>query len=149
MSIPNPGKNISKNKDAYNLYFSQLHNTIKQAFGILVHRFGILRAPLSISIKKVPALVMCLMRLHNFYVNECGRKTVGGLEEDEAMFKYRAWRADNIAVHLNINRVPEDLTGGGNHRNNQVRTSQGHCHGHNHCNPKNVTPMRLMMQSVM
>ncbi|KAL7477431.1 hypothetical protein ACHAW6_003234 [Cyclotella cf. meneghiniana] len=30
----NYGKNISKNEDAYNFYFSQLHITIQQAFGI-------------------------------------------------------------------------------------------------------------------
>ncbi|KAL7475888.1 hypothetical protein ACHAW6_001782, partial [Cyclotella cf. meneghiniana] len=54
------------------------------AFEILVHQFVILRAPLLIS-NKVPTLVMCLMRLHNFYIDKDDRKTVGGLEEDEAM----------------------------------------------------------------
>ena len=71
-----------------------------------------------------------------------------GLEEDEAMVLYRAWRADNIAVSLNINWVPEDLIGGGHHRNDQVRTRQECCHSRNHCNPMNATPIRLMMQSV-
>ncbi|KAL7483493.1 hypothetical protein ACHAW6_009140 [Cyclotella cf. meneghiniana] len=36
MSISIPGKSISPNKDAYSFYFSQLHITTEQAFGIHV-----------------------------------------------------------------------------------------------------------------
>ncbi|KAL7488304.1 LOW QUALITY PROTEIN: hypothetical protein ACHAW6_013884 [Cyclotella cf. meneghiniana] len=57
MSIPIPEH---KNKDSYNFYFYQLCITMKQAFGILVHQFGILRAPLSISIKRCP-LLSCVL----------------------------------------------------------------------------------------
>ena len=74
MAIPIPGKYLSRYQDAYNFYLSQIRITIEQAFGILVHRFGILRRPMSVSIKKVPAIAMCLMRLHNYYIDHCGRK---------------------------------------------------------------------------
>ncbi|KAL7485830.1 hypothetical protein ACHAW6_011423, partial [Cyclotella cf. meneghiniana] len=47
--------------------------TIERAFGILVHRFGILRSPMSMSINKVPTIVMCLMHVHNYYIDHCGR----------------------------------------------------------------------------
>ncbi len=55
---------------------------------------------------------------------------------------------NNIAVSLNINRVPEDLIGGIHHRNDQVRTGQKSHHSRNHHNPMNVSLMSLMMQSV-
>jgi hypothetical protein len=114
MSTPIPGKKLSRYDNAYNFYFSQLLRiTVERAFGILVHRFGILCGPILLSIKKVPALVMCLMKLHNFYIDHYGRKVVGGLEEDEAFVHYRAFRSDHnaVPVTLNCNRVPEALLG--------------------------------------
>ena len=50
--------------DAYNFYQSQLRITIERAFGVLVHRWAILRSPLNIPLQKVTALLMCLCRLH-------------------------------------------------------------------------------------
>lgn len=52
MSVPIPGKGLTREEDAYNFYFSQLRITVERAFGILVHRFPILRAPVGISIIK-------------------------------------------------------------------------------------------------
>lgn len=75
MNVPITGKNISAYEDAYNFYLSQLRITIKRAYGILVPCFVILRAPLSMSIKKVTAFVMCLMKLQNNYIDNCGRRT--------------------------------------------------------------------------
>ena len=69
MATPVPGIHISVIEDAYNFYLSQLRITIERAFGILVHRWGLLRRPLSMSILKVPAIVTCLMRLHNFCID--------------------------------------------------------------------------------
>jgi hypothetical protein len=103
MSTSIPGKKLSLYGDAYNFYFSQLRITVERAFGILVHRFGILRGPILLSIKKVPMLVMCLMKLHNFYIDHCGRKVVGGLEEDEAFVHYRAFHSDHNAVPVSLN----------------------------------------------
>ncbi|KAL7506517.1 hypothetical protein ACHAXN_003787 [Cyclotella atomus] len=74
MAVPIPGKTLPQYQDAYNFYLSQVRITIERAFSIVVHRIGILRSPMSISMKKVPAIVMCLMRLHNYYIDHCGRK---------------------------------------------------------------------------
>jgi hypothetical protein len=57
-------------EDAYNFYHSQLRITIERAFGVLVHRWAILRAPLMIPLPKVAPLVECLVRLHNFCIDE-------------------------------------------------------------------------------
>jgi hypothetical protein len=144
MAVPIPGKTLPQYQDAYNFYLSQVRITIERAFGILVHRFGILRSPMSISIKKVPAIVMCLMRLHNYYIDLCGRKCRAPYSEDERRIQYRAWRAKAGAVRLNKDRCPEDLLGSGHHiddaekdRRRRRRVVDG------------TTPMRRMMQMVV
>lgn len=59
-------------KDAYNFFQSQLRINIECAFGMLVHRFGILRKPMPVNftIQKSCALVGCLCKLHNYCINE-------------------------------------------------------------------------------
>jgi hypothetical protein len=57
-------------KEAYNFYLSQLRITVEQAFGVFVHRWAILRAPLICPIAKVLPLVLSLVRLHNFCINQ-------------------------------------------------------------------------------
>jgi DDE superfamily endonuclease len=58
-------------KDAYNYCHSQARITIECAFGMLVHRFGILCNPIPnvISLGRIATLVMSLCRLHNFCIN--------------------------------------------------------------------------------
>jgi hypothetical protein len=70
MATPYKGV-ASGDKDSYNFYHSQLRINIECAFGMLVHRFGILRKPIhhSITIAKTTAMVMCLCRLHNFCID--------------------------------------------------------------------------------
>jgi hypothetical protein len=59
-------------KDAYNFFHSNCRITIECAFGMLVHRWGILCKPMStkLPISKVTSVVRCLCRLHNFCINE-------------------------------------------------------------------------------
>ncbi|KAL7474831.1 hypothetical protein ACHAW6_000783 [Cyclotella cf. meneghiniana] len=53
MTTPIPGHCITVNDDAYNFYHSQVRITIECMFGNLVHRWGILRRPLSMFMLKV------------------------------------------------------------------------------------------------
>jgi hypothetical protein len=59
-------------KDAYNFYHSQLRIQIECAFGMLTHRWAILRSaiPMQVSIRKTIALVIALCKLHNFCIDE-------------------------------------------------------------------------------
>ena len=59
-------------KDAYNFFHSQLRIQIECAFGMLTHRWAILRSaiPMQVSIKKTIALVIALFKLHNFCIDE-------------------------------------------------------------------------------
>ena len=57
-------------EDGYNFYLSQLRITIERAFGVLVHQWAILRAPLICPIAKVSPLVLSLVRLHNFCIDQ-------------------------------------------------------------------------------
>jgi hypothetical protein len=61
-------------KDDYNYYQSQLRITIECAFGMLVHRWSILRKPMptGMHLGKVTALTMALCKLHNFCIDEEG-----------------------------------------------------------------------------
>jgi DDE superfamily endonuclease len=67
-----PFKGVSgETKDSYNFYHSQIRINIECAFGILCHRFSILRKPIAtrISIARTTALVMALCKLHNFCID--------------------------------------------------------------------------------
>ncbi len=68
---------LGGNKDAYNFYLSQLRITIEQAFGVLVHRWAILCAPLVCPITKVSPLALSLIRLHNFCIDQNELTSVG------------------------------------------------------------------------
>ena len=59
-------------RDAFNFYHSQVRINIECAFGMLVHRWGILRRaiPMRITVAKTTALVMALCKLHNFCIDE-------------------------------------------------------------------------------
>jgi DDE superfamily endonuclease len=64
MVTPFKGK-VTTDQDAFNFYHSQLQIQVECAFGQLVHRWGILRRPLSptFGIKKCSNLVLALCRL--------------------------------------------------------------------------------------
>lgn len=58
-------------KDAYNYYHSQLRINIECAFGMLVHRWGVLRKPfpMNITVPKIIQVVKTLCILHNFCID--------------------------------------------------------------------------------
>ena len=73
MSMCMPYKSMSSGpKDAYNFDQSQLRINIECAFGILVHRWGVLHKPIpvNISIKRISQLVCALCILHSFCIDE-------------------------------------------------------------------------------
>ena len=57
--------------DGFNYFQSQLRIVIEQAFGMLIHRQGVLCWPLSnkMGIKRQIQLVICLCNLHNFIID--------------------------------------------------------------------------------
>mmetsp|Transcript_13428 Transcript_13428/g.25214 ORF Transcript_13428/g.25214 Transcript_13428/m.25214 type:complete len:164 (+) Transcript_13428:1064-1555(+) len=64
-------------KDAFNFFHSSLRINIECAFGMLVHRWGLLRKaiPMNITVKKTGSLVMCLCKLHNFCISQSDNVT--------------------------------------------------------------------------
>jgi hypothetical protein len=70
MATPFPNV-LSGNKDDYNFFHSQLRIRVECSFGMLVHRWGILRSaiPLGITIQKTVALVNALAKLHNYCID--------------------------------------------------------------------------------
>mmetsp|Transcript_5526 Transcript_5526/g.7064 ORF Transcript_5526/g.7064 Transcript_5526/m.7064 type:complete len:256 (-) Transcript_5526:102-869(-) len=69
MVVPFKG---SVDESKVNYFHSSLRINIECAFGILVHRWGILRKPIpvNITIQKTTSLLMCLCKLHNFCIHE-------------------------------------------------------------------------------
>ena len=152
MATPIPGHCISETDDAYNFYHSQIRITVERVFGIFVHRWGILRRPLGMSILKVPALVTCLMKLHNFCINNSGNCTPSTLRVDERAIRNFTARSSRIstvshsdtaeAVRLNEHGSPDVLTGAGHHFLDLARQRRPTII----CNE--ITPMHEMRESV-
>jgi DDE superfamily endonuclease len=114
-----PFTNVSQgSKDDYNFYHSQLRIRVECAFGMLVHRWGILRSimPLGITIKKAIALVSALARLHNFCIDHDDNIVPETTGQDTAHLMMNV----NGYVPLEQNelcdvRTPRQLLDGGNH----------------------------------
>lgn len=69
MLVPFPGADNVPRNDTFNYYLSQLRIRVEMTFGVMVARWGVLWSPLRISLKRVPALVLCLAKLHNFCID--------------------------------------------------------------------------------
>ena len=116
MAVPFPGSGLDPSKDAYNFYLSQLRIVVECTFGIFVHRWGILRRPLSCPIEKVPPLVMCLCRLHNFCSKRGeSEKIARSMGQDEIRIRWRAQSSNSDAVSLDGHGRPTALLRGGHH----------------------------------
>jgi DDE superfamily endonuclease len=120
-------------KDAYNFFHSNCRITIECAFGMLVHRWGILCKPMStkLPIAKVTSMVRALCRLHNFCIDErllrieaSPRSTIMSPAEQVDVEIADHLDSDNINIILgggsslvdgNENFSPEALLHGGEH----------------------------------
>ena len=129
----------SGHEDAYNFYLSQLKITIERAFGVLVHRWGILRAPLIIPLAKVGPLVETLIRLHNFCIdqNELSVFDVPKSNNDNvagnvAVSQLFGNASDSEVAQLDVLGRPDSLLGHGHHFADAERNRRP---------PKEGTPM--------
>jgi len=107
-----PFKGVSHGaQDAYNYFQSGLRINIECAFGMLVHRWGILRKPIpmGITIEKTNAMVYCLCRLHNFCINVQEGKAPENMAADSLDI------ASNGGVPLDVNGNPSQLMNAGHH----------------------------------
>ncbi len=132
-TVPFKG-NVTVLQDNFNFYQSQLRITIERAFGVLVHRWAILRDPLVVPMSKVAPLVSALCSLHNFCINERLKNTgTSKVEHVEPMMEKDAKninelvmasnlvdkkgnvKQNNTMVSLTSTGSPESLLDGGNH----------------------------------
>lgn len=56
--------------DNFNYYASQLRIRIEMAFGLMTRKFGILWRELTVDIRRVKVVAMCVAKLHNYCINE-------------------------------------------------------------------------------
>jgi DDE superfamily endonuclease len=108
-----PYKSVREgSKDAYNYFHSNCRITIECAFGMLVHRWGILCKPMStkLPISKVTSIVRALCRLHNFCIDERLLRSVC-----DAAFPANSpaeQEDDDMADHLDSDNINILLAGG-------------------------------------
>jgi hypothetical protein len=106
-----PYKNIRAGpKDDFNFFHSQLRINIERAFGMLVHRWGILRRPMSSkmgSLKQI-TLTMALCSLHNFCLGDIGNGNSQDLSNNPANETF-------YDESLVVNNVDRNLLHGSEH----------------------------------
>ena len=114
--------------DAYNFYLSQLRITIERAFGVFVHRWAILRAPLLCPIAKVPPLVESLIRLHNFCIDMRESSNYDVMSRNRTNISYNTGHSminlvgvDASVVEFDNIGCPTSLIGHGHHFNDAPR----------------------------
>ena len=120
MMVPFKG-NVSGSEDAYNFFHSSMRINIECAFGMLVHRFGILRKPMpcNITVPKVSALVTALCRLHNYCIDRRDTETSYFTPKD-LLFQVLSGGSITPEGRDNFNYNPEEdraqlLLDGGSH----------------------------------
>ena len=113
-------------KDAYNFYQSQLRIRIECAFGMLTHRWAILRSaiPMNISLKRTIALVIALAKLHNFCIDEKDLKVPAVPPIDELRTEMQGGVPLETTTMTGRNPIPRQLIGGGNHFDDMDRASR-------------------------
>lgn len=124
MAVPFKGRQDG-HKDGYNFYLSQLRITIERCFGVFVHRWSVLRGPLAVPLKKVGPFVKCLMRLHNYCIDEKELKITSTTTQDavhlQSVISYSNiisnGGSDQEAVRLDDHGRPVSLIDQSNHFN--------------------------------
>lgn len=121
MVTPYKGSRVGTTQDNFNFYHSQLRIQVECSFGKLVHRWGILRRPMSksIGIKKTSTLVMALCRLHNFCTDENSPNTELPLAVDTEFAVMHAGVELNVTANNALE--PTDLLHGGEHSDDVPR----------------------------
>ena len=117
-----PYKGVSAGtKDDYNFYQSQVRIKVECAFGMLVHRWAILRRAIAckIGLTKTTALVMGLCRLHNFCIDHCSSVAATGLAQDNCEIESNG----EVALLEQEGNVmsPDQLLHGGEHQDDVNR----------------------------
>jgi hypothetical protein len=132
-----PYRNVRRGtKDDYNHFHSSVRICIECTFGILVHRWAILRSPLSatMGVEKQMVLVMALCKLHNYCIglddDDKENATTGELansvesisttDEDtpsslEARDEHRISSHGGVDPRESNEAGPNELLGGGEH----------------------------------
>jgi DDE superfamily endonuclease len=146
----------SGSKDVFNFYQSQLRIRIECAFGMLVHRWAILRKamPYGISVRKTTALVFALCKIHNFCIDQNESIADAGSCQDSfhvAMgggIEMTDWDEDFGTMERGLGR-PSEVLDGGDHRddyNRVVTRLEGRIEARNNVNSE--IPQVILLRSI-
>ena len=85
---------------------SQLRIKIEQSFGLLVNKWRIFKKAVELNLKRIPLLVECCFRLHNFCINEREKQwiiadiTNNALQHHQASYEEYMDELDNDGQNL-------------------------------------------------
>lgn len=139
-------------KDAFNFYHSSLRINIECAFGMLVHRWGILRKaiPMNITVQKTTSLVFCLCKLHNFCISE--RENIAQPDPKDVMnirmeggFALSRFDNDDTWTFNAVNDRVNELMDGGEHFDDVHRRNIGNS---NYQTTESVLPNITMLEYI-
>lgn len=128
-----PWRNVSQGpKDSMNFFHSQVRINIECAFGILVHRWGILRKPMpvNISVGKISSLVLVLCKLHNYcIVKKCNvdrpyEGDVANIMIQGGLFLPRMDDINDASWEYNSRDRLNDLLDGGAHMDDHTESQR-------------------------
>lgn len=96
-------------RDAFNFHHSSLRIHVKQAFGILFRRWGVLWKPSEFDIGQVPKIISGCMRLSNFCIEHDGVQSLAAVysadERNRSESAFRTWWVEAATNHdLALNR---------------------------------------------
>jgi hypothetical protein len=89
--------------DVFNFHLSQLRIKVEQAFGLLVTKFQILKAPLAVKLKNVKSLFIAMTRIHNFCIN---KRTPPDDNEPQIIFNWNGVGMTFVPSNVRDTRIP-------------------------------------------
>jgi len=124
---PFPTSGLIRSKSDFNFYQSKTRITIERSFGVLVSRWGILRRPLSCSVRHTVSLVRCCMRLHITCIEEGMPKvesiTLGKQREVRKKDRFQPFRQSTYELFFPLTNTERSLR---SRDNNTCRREQLH-----------------------
>jgi DDE superfamily endonuclease len=144
-----PFKNVKSGvRDSFNFYQSQIRINIECAFGMFVARWGLLRRalPQAMGIKKIVGLTLCLVRLHNFCIDNRASD-----ERDKPLAAPLPADADEVLAQGGFGcdgNGADALLDGGNHNDDTTRPYRDSFVRNSIFDPQEISPRDRLLKMV-
>jgi nuclease HARBI1 len=118
---PVSGRSLGKAEQCFNYWQSSARIFIEQTFGIWTRRWGIFWRPIRVSMRKIPTVILCCARLHNFVIDESKRR--GTWIQAPTLYDIDARSHSEVADGAIILQDEVDLNGRAHRRRRDLEVS--------------------------